>query len=72
MYEAVVIATGVTAEGGRGVLGADASDSENAVVWTAFLAGLKGRGFGGVKIVISDAHRGLQAAIHTTMQRSVW
>jgi putative transposase len=69
---AVVIATGVTAEGGREVLGVDVGDSEDAVFWTAFLTSLKDRGLGGVNLVISDAHRGLQAAIRKTMQGSAW
>jgi putative transposase len=69
---AVVIATGVTAEGGREVLGVDVGDSEDEVFWTAFLTSLKDRGLGGVNLVISDAHRGLQAAIRKTMQGSAW
>ena len=69
---AVVIATGVTAEGGREVLGADVGDSEDTVFWTAFLNGLKDRGLAGVDLVISDAHRGLQASIRKTMQGSGW
>ena len=69
---AVVIATGVTSEGGREVLGVDVGDSEDAVFWTAFLTGLKDRGLGGVDLVISDAHRGLQASIRKTMQGSGW
>jgi putative transposase len=69
---AVVIATGVTAEGGREVLGVDVGDSEDAEYWTAFLTSLKDRGLGGVNLVISDAHRGLQAAIRKTMQGSAW
>jgi len=69
---AVVIATGVTFEGGREVLGVDVGDSEDEVFWTAFLTSLKDRGLSGVELVISDAHRGLQAAIRRTMQGSAW
>ena len=69
---AVVIATGVTAEGGREVLGVDVGDSEDAVFGTAFLTGLKDRGLAGVDLVISDAHRGLQASIRKTRQGSGW
>ncbi len=53
---AVVIATGVAAEGGCEVLGVDAGDSEGAVFWTAFLTSLDDRGLAGVSLVISDAH----------------
>jgi putative transposase len=41
---AVVIATGVTADGGREVLGLDVGDSEDGAFWTAFLRSLKARG----------------------------
>ena len=54
--QAVVIATGVTADGRREVLGFDVGDSEDGAFWTAFLRSLKARGLGGVQLVISDAH----------------
>jgi putative transposase len=38
--QAVVIATGVTADGRREVLGFDVGDSEDGAFWTAFLRGL--------------------------------
>jgi hypothetical protein len=38
---AVVIATGVTADGGREVLGLDVGDSEDGAFWTAFLHGFE-------------------------------
>jgi transposase-like protein len=44
---AVVIATGVTADGGREVLGLDVGDSEDGAFWTAFLRSLKARGLAG-------------------------
>ena len=52
------------------VLGVGVSDSEGEVLWTAFLTSLKDRGLSAVNLVISDAHRGLQAAIRKTMQGS--
>jgi putative transposase len=55
---AVVIATGVTADGGREVLGLDVGDSEDGAFWTAFLRSLKARGLAGVQLVVSDAHTG--------------
>src|SRR4051812_30521165 len=51
--QAVVIATGVTADGRREVLGFDVGDSEDGAFWTAFLRSLKTRGLGGVQLVIS-------------------
>ena len=45
---AVVVVTGVTAEGNREVLGCDVGDSEDGTFWTAFLRGLHERGLSGV------------------------
>jgi putative transposase len=64
---AVVIATGVCADGGREVLGLDVGDSEDGAFWTAFLRSLKARGLAGVQLVVSDAHTGLKAAIAAVM-----
>jgi transposase-like protein len=58
--QAVVIATGVSADGRREVLGFDVGDSESGAFWTAFLRSLKARGLHGVQLVISDAHTGLK------------
>jgi putative transposase len=65
---AVVVATGITDDGGREVLGLDVGDSEDEVFWRAFLAGLKKRGLGGVRLVISDQHAGLVAALKRSFQ----
>ncbi len=69
---AIVVATGVTAQGGREVLGVDVGDSEAETFWTAFLRSLKARGLAGVRLVISDAHEGLRAAIRKNLQGSSW
>jgi putative transposase len=69
---AVVIATGVTADGGREVLGLDVGDSEDGAFWTAFLRSLKARGLHGVQLVISDAHTGLKGAIAAVMAGAGW
>src|SRR6187399_1947006 len=70
--QAVVIATGVTADGRREVLGFDVGDSEDGAFWTAFLRGLKARGLGGVQLVISDAHTGLKQAISAVFLGASW
>jgi putative transposase len=69
---AVVIATGVTAEGNREVLGVDVGDSEDEIFWTAFLRRLRDRGLGGVQLVISDAHAGLKASITRVLSGAAW
>jgi putative transposase len=70
--KAVVIATGLRADGHREVLGVDIGDSETEVFWTEFLGSLRDRGLAGVKLVISDAHAGLRAAIRTKFQGATW
>ena len=69
---AVVIATGVTADGHREVLGVDVGDSENEEFWTEFLRSLRDRGLHGVQLVISDAHRGLTNAIGVVCVGAAW
>jgi len=70
--QAVVIATGVSADGRREVLGCASGDSETEDFWTEFLRDLRDRGLTGVQLVISDAHRGLVNAIATVLQGSGW
>jgi putative transposase len=69
---AVVVATGVAADGNREVLGLDVGDSEDEVFWTQFLRSLKDRGLDGVHLVISDAHSGLKKAIVRVFQGAGW
>jgi transposase-like protein len=68
---AVIIATAVNTDGRREVLGMSIGASEAETFWTEFLRGLARRGLRGVKLVISDAHVGLQAAI-TKVLRATW
>ena len=70
--KAIVIATGLRADGHREVLGLDVGDSENETFWTEFLRDLKDRGLAGVRLVISDAHAGLKAAIRRVLQGAGW
>ena len=60
---AIVIAIGVNSDGRREVLGLDICPSEAATFWDEFLRKLARRGLRGVKLVISDAHEGLKAAV---------
>jgi putative transposase len=61
--KAVIIAVGVNGDGRREVLGMDVGPSEAETFWTAFLRKLVRRGLHGVKLVISDAHEGIKAAV---------
>jgi|CXWK01.1.fsa_nt_gi putative transposase len=69
---AVVIATGITANGTREILGVDIGDSEDETFWTRFLRSLRTRGLAGVRLVISDAHAGLKAAIRKCFAGASW
>jgi putative transposase len=60
---AVIVAVGVNSDGRREVLGMDIGPSEAEPFWTGFLRKLARRGLRGVKLVVSDAHEGLKAAI---------
>jgi transposase-like protein len=60
---AVIVAVGVNTDGRREVLGMDIGPSEAEPFWTAFLRKLARRGLRGGKLVVSDAHEGLKAAI---------
>ena len=60
---AVIIAVGVNTDGRREVLGMSIGASEAETFWTDFLRQLARRGLRGVKLVISDAHEGIKAAI---------
>jgi transposase-like protein len=68
---AVTIAIGVNGDGRREVLGMDIGPSEAETFWTEFLRKLTRRGLRGVKLVISDAHEGLKAAI-TRVLNATW
>ena len=70
---AVVIAVGVKGETGeREVLGLDVGPSEDGAFWSAFLRSLLARGLSGVRLVTSDAHRGLKSAIEKTLTGASW
>jgi transposase-like protein len=59
---AVLVATGVLADGRRTILGVSVARSEAEVHWRAFLRSLLERGMHGVRLVVSDDHEGLRAA----------
>ena len=77
---AVVVAMGVNADGGRELLGLKVGDSESEPFWWEFLASLKQRGHGGVRLVISVgeafpggvAHVGLTKAVSRMFQGCSW
>jgi len=70
--QAVVMATGVAADGHREVLGFEVGDGEDGAFWTAFLRSLRTRGLAAVQLVISDAHAGLKSAIAAVLLGTAW
>lgn len=69
---AVLVATGVTAEGHRRVLGVSVELSEAEVHWRGFLESLVQRGLCGVKLIVSDNHAGLKTARRAVLPSVPW
>ena len=69
---AVLVATGISPEGERQVLGVSVSLSEHEMHWNAFFRSLRDRGMHGVKLVISDDHVGLGAARRAVLGSVPW
>jgi len=65
---AAIIAVAVNTDGRREIIGLGTGPSEAETFWTDFLRGLKARGLDGVKLVVSDAHTGLKAAIRRVFE----
>jgi putative transposase len=70
--QAVIIAYGVGENGLREVIGIDVVESESTDSWTTFLRALVERGLHGIKLVVSDAHAGLKAAIASVFSGASW
>ena len=64
---AAIIAVAVNTDGKREIVGLHIGPSEAETFWSTFLKSLVRRGLSGVKLVISDAHEGLKAAIRRVM-----
>jgi putative transposase len=64
---AVIVAVGANTDGRREILGMEVGPSEAETFWTDFLRGLARRGLRGVRLVISDAHEGIKAAVSKIM-----
>ncbi len=67
-----LVATGINADGHREILGLHVTTSEDGAGWLAFFRDLTARGLTGVKLVTSDAHAGLVAAINATLPGAAW
>jgi transposase-like protein len=67
-----LVATGVNADGHREILGLQVTSAEDGAGWLGFFRDLTARGLSGVRLVTSDAHRGLVAAIGATLPGATW
>ena len=67
-----LVATGVNADGHREILGLQVTSAEDGAGWPAFFRDLTARGLTGVRLVTSDAHRGLVDAIGATLPGASW
>ena len=67
-----LVATGVNADGHREILGLQVTTSEDGAGWLGYFRDLVARGLTGVKLVTSDAHAGLVAAIGATLDGASW
>ena len=67
-----LIVSGINTEGFREILGMRLGDSETESTWKDLFRWLKERGLKGVRQVVSDAHKGLVAAIQKCFQGAVW
>jgi putative transposase len=70
--EAVLVVTGVREDGHRRHLGVWAADTESEATWSEVFRELKERGLEGVRYVVSDKHRGIEAAVARHFQGAVW
>jgi transposase-like protein len=70
--KAIYIATGLTKNKQRDILGLRISHEESTEAWKAFFQYLKSRGLQSPKLVISDAHEGLKKAIRTEFVGTSW
>jgi putative transposase len=70
--KALLIATGIHKNGYREILGAKVEANEDEPVWESFFEELKDRGLKGIKLVISDGHKGIQKAVEKGFLGASW
>ena len=70
--KALLVVTAIREDGLREVLSASVADSEDEYCWEGCFEDLKVRGLQGVKLVISDGHKGIQAAVEKTFLGASW
>lgn len=69
---AVMVAVGVRTDGHREIVGFDVALGEKQHLWRDFLQSLVDRGLNGVRLVVSDSHKGLKNAIEECFPGASW
>ena len=70
--KALLVVTAIHKDGHREILSATVADSEDESCWEDCFESLKARGLEGVKLVISDGHKGIQAAVQKAFLGASW
>lgn len=70
--KAFMIVTGVRDDGYREILGARIADGEDELFWSGLFQDLKDRGLSGVKLVVSDGHKGIRKAVDKSFLGASW
>jgi transposase-like protein len=70
--KAFLIVTGVRDDGYREILGAKIAEGEDEIFWSGLFQDLADRGLSGVKLVISDGHKGIQKAVEKSFLGASW
>lgn len=70
--QGILICVGISAEGKREILAVEIADSESQTTWSDLFRKLKRRGLSGVRLVVSDDHEGIKAALSRHFQGASW
>ena len=70
--KALLVVTAIREDGYREILSAMVEDSEDEACWESCFESLKARGLNRVKLVISDGHKGIQAAVEKAFLGASW
>jgi len=70
--QGILIVIAINPEGKREIAAVEVADTENATTWSELFKSLKKRGLTGVKMVTSDDHEGIKAAVRRHFQGASW
>ena len=72
MTKAFLIVIGVREDSYREILGSRIANGEDELFWSGLFEELKERGLSGVKLIVSDGHKGIQKAIEASFLGTSW